>query len=338
MRAVVYDGFGRLPELRELPMPTPSRAGVVLRVEATGLCRSDWHGWQGHDDGIRLPHVPGHELVGFVTETGPDVTRFRVGDRVTTPFVCACGDCPECASGAGQVCRNQTQPGFTHHGSFAEFVAIHHADVNLIPVTPTLDAGAAALLGCRFATSYRGLAHQAELQEGEWLAVFGCGGVGLSSIMIGVASGARVIGIDVNEAALASARALGAEHTLDAGDDLVGRIRALTEGGAHVTVDALGRCETVASAIRSLRPGGRHVQIGLLAEDPVVPLGAVIAGELRILGSHGMAAADYDELVALVESGRLQPERLVTRTIDLADAAAALVELPTTPGVTIIRP
>lgn len=337
MRAVVYEQFGQLPELRDLPVPTASPAGVVLRVEATGLCRSDWHGWQGHDDGILLAHVPGHELVGFVTEVGASVTRFRVGDRVTTPFVCACGDCPECAAGEGQVCRNQTQPGFTHHGSFAEFVAIEHADVNLVPISPDLDAGAAALLGCRFATSYRGLAHRAALQQGEWLVVFGCGGVGLSSIMIGVALGARVIGVDVNDTALAAASALGAEHTLTSGDDIVDRIRALT-GGAHVTVDALGRGDIVDAAIRALRPSGRHVQIGLLAEDPTVPLGAVIAGELQILGSHGMATADYRELIDLVTSGRLQPEKLVTRTITLEETPDALVNLPTTAGVTIIRP
>lgn len=340
MRAVVYDRFGQTPEVRDLPMPRASSHGVVLRVEATGLCRSDWHGWQGHDDGIALPHVPGHELVGYITEVGDAVTRFRVGDRVTTPFVCACGDCPECAAGAGQVCRNQTQPGFTHHGSFAEFVAIEHADINLIRVSPDLDAGAAALLGCRFATSYRGLAHRAALESGEWLVVFGCGGVGLSSIMIGVALGARVIGIDVNDTALAAARSVGAEHTLNSAgaSDIVEQIRALTGDGAHVTVDALGRGDIVALAIHSLRPGGRHVQIGLLSEDPTVPLGVVIAKELQILGSHGMSAADYGELLELVTTGRLQPDTLVARTITLEETPDALAGLPSTPGVTIIRP
>lgn len=340
MRAVVYDRFGALPEVRELPAPEPSAAGVVLRVEATGLCRSDWHAWQGHDDGIRLPHVPGHELVGRIVTMGAGVTRFRVGDRVTTPFVCACGDCPECAGGNGQVCRNQTQPGFTHHGSFAEHVALHNADVNLIPVPDDLDAGAAALLGCRFATSYRGLVHQARLTAGECLVVIGCGGVGLSAVMIGSALGARVIGVDVSDAALAAATGAGAEHVVDSRstDDLVTTLRELTDGGAHVTLEALGREETTDAAIRALRRRGRHVQIGLFAEDPRVPLGAVIAGELQLLGSHGMPAGDYAELLDLVRDGRLRPESLITRRIGLDEAPAALAALPATSGVTLIVP
>jgi len=340
MRAVVYDHFRQLPEIRELPIPTPSPAGVVLQVEATGLCRSDWHAWQGHDDGIRLAHVPGHELVGHITAVGRDVHRFDVGERVTVPFVCACGHCPECEAGAGQVCRNQTQPGFTHHGSFADFVAIHHADVNLIPVPDELDAGAAALLGCRFATSYRGLAHRAKLQNGEWLVVFGCGGVGLSAVMIGAAIGARIIAVDINDTALATARTLGAQYTINAqqSDDTVARIRALTEDGAHVTVDALGREDTVNDAIRSLRPTGRHVQIGLFAEDPRVPFSAVVAGELQILGSHGMRAADYGALLELVLAGKLRPDQLVARTISLADTPRAMAVMPDTRGVTVIKP
>src|SRR6188768_1221523 len=134
MKAVWFDRFGELHVVREVADPEPSAAGVVVRVEATGLCRSDWHGWLGHDPDIALPHVPGHELVGVIDAVGPLVTRFTVGQRVTVPFVCACGDCPECVGCNAQVCRNQTQPGFTHWGSYAERVALHHADVNLIAV------------------------------------------------------------------------------------------------------------------------------------------------------------------------------------------------------------
>ena len=173
MQAVYFEEFGVLPVLREVPEPRLSASGVIVRVEATGLCRSDWHGWQGHDTDIALPHVPGHELVGVIDAVGPLVRRFRVGQRVTVPFVCACGDCPECDAGNGQVCRNQTQPGFTHWGSFAQRVALHNADVNLIAIPGDLDAGAAALLGCRFATSYRGpwrlIYYEAYLEEADAL-------------------------------------------------------------------------------------------------------------------------------------------------------------------------
>ncbi len=344
MRAVYFEEFGILPEVREVPDPAPSPAGVIVRVEATGLCRSDWHGWMGHDPDIALPHVPGHELVGVIETVGPDVRRFSVGQRVTVPFVCACGDCPECASGNGQVCRNQTQPGFTHWGSYAELVALHNADVNLIALPGDLDAGAAALLGCRFATSYRGLVHQARLAAGETLVVIGCGGVGLSAVMIGQALGATVIAVDISDAALAAASRVGAAHTVDSAglseSEVVARIREIAPDGADVTVEALGRESTVGIAIRSLAIRGRHVQIGLLPQDPKVPLGVVIARELTVLGSHGMPAHDYSELLALVASGRLRPQDLISTRITLDEAPAALAAMSAaTPaaGVTLIE-
>ncbi|MCA0419207.1 MAG: alcohol dehydrogenase catalytic domain-containing protein, partial [Proteobacteria bacterium] len=121
MKAVVYEAFGQAPELRILPDPTPEPHSVIIKVEATGLCRSDWHGWVGHDPDIRLPHVPGHELAGVIAAVGRSVVRFREGDRVTVPFVSGCGSCPQCHSGNQQVCDDQFQPGFTHWGSFAEY-------------------------------------------------------------------------------------------------------------------------------------------------------------------------------------------------------------------------
>lgn len=343
MRAVCFDQFSALPELRDLPEPTPPPGGVVVRVEATGLCRSDVHGWLGHDDGIALPHVPGHELVGTVAAVGEGVRRFAVGDRVTTPFVCACGRCPECFSGNGQVCRNQTQPGFTHWGSFAEQVALHDADTNLIPVPASLDAGAAALLGCRFATSYRGLVHHARLEAGEHLVVVGCGGVGLSAVMIGVALGAEVTAVDIDGDALARAARVGASTTIDSGGlsrtDVLTALGAAVPSGFHVSVDALGREETAAVGILSLRPRGRHVQIGLFPAEPVIPMGAVIGRELSILGSHGMPARDYPGLMDLVAEGRLRPQDLVERRIPLEEVPAAMLAMAadrTVGGVTVI--
>jgi D-arabinose 1-dehydrogenase-like Zn-dependent alcohol dehydrogenase len=343
VRAIRFDEFGARPALQEVPDPRASPGGVVLRVESTGLCRSDVHGWLGHDGGIALPHVPGHEVVGVIDEVGPEVKRFRVGQRVTTPFVCACGRCPECASGNGQVCRDQTQPGFTHWGSFAERVALHDADVNLVVVPDGLDAGVAALLGCRFATAFRGLVHQAHLTRDETLVVIGCGGVGLSAVMIGVAVGARVIAVDIDPDALGRAAELGAMATVDSSgrpdDEVVDEIRRHAGGAVQVSVEALGREATVRTAIRSLGPRGRHVQIGLVAEDPRVPLADVIARELQIFGSHGMPAAAYGDLLALVLSGALRPERLISRRIGLEDVPDALVAMGSgrlPPGVTMI--
>jgi alcohol dehydrogenase len=346
MRALLYDSFRGPVRVAEVPDPEPPADGVVVRVVATGLCRSDWHGWQGHDADIRtLPHVPGHELAGEVVAVGREVRGWRGGERVTTPFVLGCGACPECLAGDAQVCRRQWQPGFHGWGSFAEYVALPRADFNLVRLPDGLSAEEAALLGCRFATSFRGLVQQGRVRAGERVAVFGCGGVGLSAIMIAAACDAQVIALDIDPAQLALARALGATHTLDtrALADVPEAVRALSAGGAHLTVDALGHRQLVRDALLSLRPRGRHIQIGLLTgahADPPLPMGAVIGRELALLGSHGMAARAYPDLLGLITAGRLPLARLLTRRLSLADGAAALMTLADSPttGVTVIQP
>ncbi|MEU2228238.1 zinc-dependent alcohol dehydrogenase family protein [Streptomyces sp. NPDC018347] len=345
MRAVVFEEYGRPAEVREVPEPEPAEHGVVVRVAATGLCRSDWHGWKGHDPDITLPHVPGHELAGVVAAVGGRVTRWRPGDRVTVPFVCACGGCPSCAAGDQQVCERQTQPGFSHWGSFAEYVALGHADVNLVALPDDMPYATAAALGCRFATAFRAVVQQGRVAAGDWVAVHGCGGVGLSAVMIAAASGARVVAVDVSPEALALAERFGAVHTVDAArePDTAAAVLALTQGGAHVSLDALGSPATCAASVGSLRRRGRHVQVGLLPSPDgttPVPLARAIALELELLGSHGMAAHAYPGMLGLVRSGVLRPDLLVTRTISLDAAPAALAAMDTAPGagVTVIDP
>ena len=310
-------------------------------MKATGLCRSDWHGWMGHDDGIALPHVPGHELAGVVAEVGAAVTSWKAGDRVTVPFVCACGDCQQCRGGNQQVCDRQEQPGFTHWGSFAEYVAIAHADVNLIALPETQDYVSAAALGCRFATAYRAVMTQGRVRPGERVAVHGCGGVGLSAIMIAVAAGARVVGVDVSPEALELARGLGAV-TVAATGDVASAVRELTDGGAHLSLDAYGSRETCENSIRSLRKRGRHVQVGLMVGDNAVagvPMDRVIANELEIRGSHGMAAHEYPAMLAKIAGGLIDPSLLVGRTISLGEAPNALATMNASvhPGMTVIE-
>ena len=343
MRAVMYEVFGRLPEVRQVPDPEPSLTGVVIRVEATGLCRSDWHGWMGHDADIRtLPHVPGHELAGVVEVAGPAVTGWRPGDRVTVPFICACGRCGACTAGDQQVCERQTQPGFTHWGSFADYVAIDDADVNLVGLPDELAYPTAAALGCRFATAFRAVTVHGRVAPGEWVAVHGCGGVGLSAVMIAAACGARVVAVDISSEALALARRFGAAACVEGPGDVPEAVRQITGGGAHVSIDALGSPQACAASIECLRRRGRHVQVGLLprAAGPAeLPMDRVIAYELQVLGSHGMAARAYRPMMDLVAAGTLRPDRLVTRTIGLAEAPAALAAMETAPaGVTVIRP
>lgn len=343
MRAVVIDAVRGRPEVREVAEPTAPAGGVVVRVMATGLCRSDWHAWAGHDE-IAFPHVPGHELAGVVVEVGAGVGRWSVGDRVTVPFVCGCGRCEWCLAGDAQVCPDQQQPGFTHWGSFAEYVALHAADTNLVAIPESVDFATAASLGCRFATAYRALVGRARLTEGEWVTVVGAGGVGLSTVMIARALGGRVVAVDRNPEALAAAADLGAEHMVLAdGSDVPAAVADVTGGGSHVSVDAVGGEDTCADAILSLRRRGRHVQVGLLPPidgHPRVPMDRVIGWELDVLGSHGMAAADYPDMLALIEQGLLQPRRLVARTIGLDEAAALLpgFDQATVVGMTMLDP
>jgi len=329
MRAAVYESFQGPVQIRQVDDPEPGPSGAILRVEATGVCRSDWHGWMGHDTDIHLPHVPGHELAGSVAAIGADVRKWRVGDRVTVPFVCGCGNCPQCMSGNHQVCDHQTQPGFTHWGSYAEFVRIDHADVNLVALPPDIGFVTAASLGCRFATSFRAVVAQGNVEPETWVAVHGCGGVGLSAVMIASAFDAKVVAIDVDERALELARTSGAIETINAASSasVVEEIRELTDGGAHLSIDALGSKQTCTQSISALRKRGRHVQIGLMAgEDyqPALPMELVIANELEVVGSHGMQAYEYAGMLDMIASGALQPDLLVRQTVTLSRAAESL--------------
>jgi alcohol dehydrogenase len=341
MKAIYFTEFKGTLSVVDIAIPVPTDAGVVIKVEATGLCRSDWHAWMGHDSDIVLPHVPGHEFAGVISSVGSLVSKFAVGDRVTVPFVCGCGKCTYCLRGDAQVCPTQTQPGFTGFGSFAEYVAIDNADFNLINVPSEVSFATAAALGCRFATAYRGLIKRAKLMAGEKVVIYGCGGVGLSAVMIAKAQGAIVYAVDINNAALEVATSLGAQTINSRATDPVAFLQNL--GGADVAVDALGSEATAGASVFSLARGGRHLQLGLLLTPTgltAMPMARVIAWELELLGSHGMAARDYPEMLAMVANGTLNPSTLITREVDLNEGAMALKEMgsssPT--GITVIHP
>jgi len=344
MRAAVYEKFRGPLTIRNVPDPVPEKGGVVIRVKATGLCRSDWHGWMGHDPDITVPHVPGHELAGVIEAVGSDVVKWKVGERVTLPFVCGCGTCPQCLSGNHQVCDRQFQPGFTHWGSFAEYVAIHYADVNLVRLPDELDDVTAASLGCRFVTSFRAVVAQGSVSAGQWVAVHGCGGVGLSAIMIANALGASVIAIDITDEKLDLARSVGAAATVNATKtkDVVESVLDITHGGADVSIDALGSPTTCFNSIANLKKRGKHIQVGLMTTDhrhTAVPMDKIIANELEILGSHGIQANQYPKILEMIRAGKLHPEKLIQKTISLEESLEELVNMDSFrgTGVTVIN-
>jgi len=343
VKGVIYAAFSERPVIEHLSDPVPRPDAVVLKVMASGVCLSDWHGWRGNDPDIELPHVPGHELAGVVEAIGSEVSKWRVGDRVTVPFVGGCGRCPECDSGNHQVCDNQFQPGFTHWGSFAEYVAIHYADVNLVRLPDDMDFQTAASLGCRFATSFRAIVDQGRVVADQWVAIHGCGGVGLSATMIASGLGAKVVAVDLAEEKLELASEVGAVATLNARStpNVADAIRDLTSGGAHVSVDAIGNADVCFQSINSLRKRGRHIQVGLMVgqhSQPKIPMGKVLSNELEILGSHGMQAHRYGEMLGMISAGKLSPGKLIGRTINLEESIDALTSMNdfSTSGVTII--
>lgn len=338
MKAAIFHSYQGPLQVENVAPPVCPEDGVVLDVQACGICRSDWHGWMGHDSDVNLPHVPGHELSGVVAETGALVRNWNVGDRVTVPFCCGCGTCNQCQRHCEHICDDYFQPGVTYWGGFAEQVAIPVADVNLIALPDEINFSAAASLGCRFATAFRAVTQQGQVGSGDTVAVFGCGGVGLSAIMIAKASGAEVIALDINEQRLQSASELGAATMINTAQvqNTGQHLRELTKGGVDVALDAIGHQDALTQSVLSLRKQGRHVQVGLLLgehADPAVPMSAVIGRELELYGSHGMAPDAYPAMLKMIVEGRLAPQKLVSKTIGLHEACEFLPQMDQFPGI-----
>ncbi|TQV70894.1 zinc-dependent alcohol dehydrogenase family protein [Aliikangiella marina] len=344
MKAVLFESFQSPPKLVNVDDPAPNSHGAVIKVMATGVCRSDWHGWMGHDPEVVLPHVPGHEFAGIIEAVGKSVSNWKVGDRVAIPFIAGCGECAECESGNQQVCAQQTQPGFTHWGSFAEYTAVDQVDSNLVPLAESIEFETAASLGCRFATAFRAVVSQGQVKPGAWLAVHGCGGVGLSAIMIAKAMQAKVIAVDIFEDSLDLARSCGADLTLNAKNNahVAEALKSMTNDSIQVSLDAFGSTTTCLNSIRCLKARGKHIQVGLMVDkdsQPQIPMGLVLAKELEIIGSHGMPAPDYAQMMKMIFQEQLKPQSLIKHRLSLSDGIAALTRMDQfdAKGVTIIN-
>ena len=347
MRAAVFEGVRKPLVVRDMPDPTPAADGALVRVEANGICRTDWHLWTGDWSwvGIQLPtpHVFGHEFCGVIEETGPNVTRWKKGDRVLVPFSQGEGTCEWCRTGHHNVCDTPLVPGVAYWGGFGRLVAVPFADVNLVRLPDAVPFVDAASMGCRYMTAFHAIVDQAHVRPGEWVAVHGCGGVGLSAVQIASAMGANVIAVDVSDEKLAAAKGEGARHVVNATkDEPIGAIMGLTGGGAHVSVDALGVAATCRNSVMCVRKRGRHVQVGLTSGaekgEVALPIDIIVLKEVQILGSLGMQASHFVSMLAMVEAGRLNPGKLVHRKIKLEEASSVLESMDKygTLGVTVI--
>jgi len=346
MKAAVLTRFLEPLEIRELPDPVPGPTDAVIRVEACGVCRSDWHLWQ-HDltwvgVELALPTVPGHEFGGVVEAVGADIRGFRPGDRVTVPFHLACGRCQLCFSGRSNLCLAYGIVGVHHDGGYGQLVRVPNADVNLVALPDAVDAYAAAALGCRFMTAYHGLVDQVRIRPGEWVAVVGIGAVGLSAVQIASALGARVVAVSRNPEKLARAKAEGAVATVQASETAFLEVKEVTGGGADVAIDAVGSAETALAGVLSLAKGGRHLQLGLTGKTErgmiPIPADAMVLQEIQFTGSIGCPVTSYPGLLSLVVSGKLDPTRLVERSINVAEISGVLRKMSEydTQGFTVI--
>ena len=339
MRAAILRDYNAPLSIEEVGPPDCPPDGVVLRVIACGICRSDWHGWVGEHPRVKPGQIGGHEYCGEVVEAGPEA-RFAPGDVVVAPFILACGACPQCRSGASNTCLDQRLPGFIEPGAFAEYLAVPR-DHNLARLPEGMSPALAAALGCRVTTAWHALTDRAALRGGEWLAVHGTGGIGLSPAPLGRALGARVVVVDVVREKRDHALSLGIDAGVMAGARTAGEIREITGGGAHVSVEALGIPATVNASLGCLRPLGRHVQVGLPTGHTArmeVDMSAVYQGNLALFGTRGMPAHRYPSLFAMVSSGRVDLSPLIAREVALSDVSAELAAFngPTPPGVAVV--
>ena len=333
MKAAVMTELRRPLEVMDLPDPAPGPDDALIRVEACGICRSDWHLWQGDWTWMgvqpQLPLVMGHELAGVVEAVGASVRGYRAGDRITVPFHMACGRCEYCQTGRSNICLAHGVIGTHFNGGYGHLAVVPAADANLVRLPDGVDPLTAAALGCRYMTSYHALVDRAKLQPGEWVAVFGVGGVGLSAVQIAAALGAQAIAVDISEEKLRMAKAEGAAAVIDArGKNPVEQIRDITKGGVDVAVDAVGASETALPAVQSVRKGGRHLQIGLTGAkdrgDFSLPVDVMLLQEISFIPSLGCPTTSYRGLLALVASGKLNPKRLVTRCLPVEQASQVL--------------
>ncbi|APX13968.1 zinc-binding dehydrogenase [Tateyamaria omphalii] len=339
MKAAVVRTFNEDLSIETVPDPDCPDNGVVLKVAACGVCRSDYHGWTGEHPKVQNGSILGHEYCGTVVAAGP-MAKHAIGDKLIAPFILSCGDCPACHTGVSNTCGNQIVPGFGTPGAYAEYVAVPF-DHNLVHLPDTMSPALAAGLGCRVTTAWHALTDRANVRAGEWVAVHGTGGIGLATLLLAKMLGARVVVVDVVEEKLAHATGLGADAAVNAATtDTAEAIRDITRGGAHVSVEALGIAATTNASIDCLRTLGRHVHVGMPAGSGMMEINmrGIYAKQLSFFGTRGMPTWKYPTLLEMIERGDVNLNPMVAREVPLSGASAELRAMhgPTPPGTAVI--
>jgi L-iditol 2-dehydrogenase len=323
MQALVLEDLRKL-QVREVPEPEIGSEDVLIEVKACGICGSDVHGYDG-SSGRRIPPlIMGHEAAGIIARTGPSVHQFKVGDRVTFDSTVSCGKCRFCLSGDFNLCDNRQVLGvscgdYRRNGAFAEYVAVPQHIVYSLPDSLAYEK-AALIEAVSIAVHAAKISH---IQSGSSAVVVGVGMIGLLAVQAFRVFGcSTVLAVDLEESKLAMAREMGANQTYLATDpDLLTKLKAATGGqGPDIAAEVVGAQKPILTAINSVRRGGTVTLIGNLAPTVEIPLQLVVTRQLRLQGSCA-SAGEYRECIALIESGAIHVEPLISAQAPLSEGA-----------------
>ena len=305
MLAAVVKSFREPLSVERVPVPSPGRGEVLVKIHASGVCHTDVHAADG-DWPVKPnpPFIPGHEGVGVVVALGEGVTNLAVGDRVGIPWLHdACGHCEQCQSGWETLCGAQHDSGYSVNGAFAEY-AIARADFAAkIPEELSFDLAAPIL--CAGVTTYKGL-KETEARPGQWVAISGIGGLGHVAVQYARAMGLHVAAIDVADDKLELARKCGAEIVVNAKKDDPARVLQKAIGGAHASLITAVSTAAFATGLGVLRPRGTCVLVGLPPGDFPTPIFDVVLKRLTLRGSIVGTRLDLSEALAFAAEGKIR--------------------------------
>jgi alcohol dehydrogenase, propanol-preferring len=326
MRALVLEQFGEPFITKEVPTPAIAPHEALVRVRNVGVCGTDVK-IRANRMGLGvIPLIMGHEIAGEVAEVGSEVRGFVPGDRVIVNFYVTCGRCQFCRGGRDTLCTEVRQHGFSVDGGFAEYLKT--PGVNLCKVPDHVPLEHACILGDAVATSYHAITKRAQVRPGTTLALVGVGGVGLHALQMARLAGGWVIAVDVNDARLELARALGADAVIDArSGPFHEAVRKLTDGqGVDVVLEFVANHQTLPSSYLSVKRAGRLVFVGYTPQLPMsVMPHELVRNELEIVGSRANSKQELQETMDLVARGRIKP--IVDRILPLAEIEGAFAAL-----------
>lgn len=317
MKAAVVRAFGMPLSIEEIPIPTPARGEVLVKIVATGVCHTDLHAADG-DWPVKPapPFVPGHEGAGVVAALGPGVTNLKEGDPVEIAWLHdACGVCEHCITGWETLCEAQHNSGYSVNGSFAEYAIGAAAYVGRLPEKP--DFAALAPILCAGVTTYKGL-KETETRPGQWVAISGLGGLGHIAVQYAKAMGLHVVALDVTEDKLALARSLGADVAVNAkSPDAVAQVLQETGGGAHGVLVTAVSPPAFAQALRLARRRGTISLVGLPPGDFATLIFDVVLKRITIRGSIVGTREDLAEAISFAAEGKVHAHNHLAKLEDI---------------------